>query len=104
MQNVQPLVHTYARALEAKVQAAYFWMQPDAMPLVAVEVGRKYFKVLVDHRHQRSVHAFVDRVTGDVFKPEGWAKPAKGARFNLVTGLQDILAKVDPYGSYLYLR
>jgi hypothetical protein len=44
----------------------------------------------------------VDRVTGDVLKAAGWAAPAKGARFNLVTGMNELLAVVDPYGSYLY--
>jgi hypothetical protein len=44
----------------------------------------------------------VDRVTGDVLKAAGWSAPAKGVRFNLVTGMNELLAVVDPYGSYLY--
>ena len=66
--------------------------------------GRKYFKLIVDYGNQRCVHSFGDRTTGDVFKPEGWAKPAKGVRFNLIQSIDTLLNAVDPYGSYLYQR
>lgn len=107
--NVQILTNTYAKAVEAVIQKAYDFMEEGKRPTVSVEVGRKYFKLVTkhpDHRNhsQRSVHSFVDRVTGDVLKAAGWAAPAKGARYNLVTGMDGLLASVDPYGSYLYKR
>jgi hypothetical protein len=102
--NVQVLTSTYAKAVQSKLQEAYNFMAPDKRPTTEVEVGRKYFKIVAVHTEQRSVHAFVDRVTGDVFKPAGWAAPAKGARFNLLTGLSTLLSVVDPYGSYLYKK
>lgn len=49
----------------------------------------------------QSVHAFVERETGRVFKAAGWAAPAKGARYD---GVEAALAAADPYGSYLYAR
>ena len=102
--NVQTLTEQYAKAVEVAIQMAYDFQSPEQRPVMEVEVGRKYLKVVTNYHSQRSVHSFVDRVTGDVFKPEGWAKPAKGARFNLVTGMDGLLAVIDPYGSYLYRR
>ena len=103
MQNTQVLTNTYAQVVQDKLQAAYDFMDEDKRPVVEVEVGRKYFKlVTVNSERSRSVHSFVDRVTGDVLKAAGWSAPAKGVRFNLVTGMNELLAVVDPYGSYLY--
>jgi hypothetical protein len=105
MQNVEALTQQYAKSVEAKVQAVYDFMDEDKRPTVEVEVGRKYFKLVTVHSERsRSVHSFVDRENGDVLKAAGWAAPAKGARFNLATGMNELLAVVDPYGSYLYMR
>ncbi len=94
----------YVQRLQEKVSESYSFQSAELRPVVEVDEGRKYYKLVVNHHSQRMVHCFVDRVTGDVFKPEGWAKPAKGARYNLVTGLADLLAAVNPYGGYLYQR
>lgn len=53
-----------------------------------------------------SVHAFLDVRTGDVYKAEGWKRPAKHVRFNLLDdeSFQRMLANLDWAGSYLYLR
>lgn len=47
--------------------------------------GPKYLRVVVeeDGGNQRSVYSFVERATGDVYKPEGWKKPAKHVRSNI---------------------
>jgi hypothetical protein len=47
--------------------------------------GRRYAKIVAhdeDGRRER-VHAFVDLVTGDVLRAEGWRKPVPGARGNI---------------------
>lgn len=31
----------------------------------------------------RSVHSFINKETGDIFKPASWGTPAKGARGNI---------------------
>ena len=58
--------------------------------------------------HSTTVHAFVDRKTGDVYKPASWKAPAKHVRFNFCNK-QDLLFLTDPRcvgwaGGYLYLR
>jgi hypothetical protein len=71
------------------------------------ETGRKYHKiVMVDSRGNRSVHAFVDKKTGQVYKSASWKAPAKGVRFDLriIEQREWLLQHADWAGSYLYLR
>ena len=77
--------------------------------------GKKYIKVVreeYDERNDRwrdtTVHAFVDRETGEVYKPASWKAPAKHVRFNLSNDL-DRQNLHDPNfvgwaGGYLYMR
>lgn len=78
-----------------------------------IEEGTKFLKVIrvqgtpdAPAQYGRSVFFFVDKTTGDVFKPAGWAKLAKHARFNLLdpASLARMTATADRYGSFLYLR
>ena len=72
------------------------------------EVGRKYIKVwsyLVnsDERlYGRSCFMFVDKNTGECYKPASYKAPAKGVRY-LITQLADNPHICDAYGSFLYL-
>ena len=79
--------------------------------------GRKYLKVVREefdtfqNRNKwrdTTVHAFVDRKTGEVYKPASWKAPAKHVRFNLSNDL-DRQKLHDPNfvgwaGGYLYMR
>ena len=68
-----------------------------------IESGRKYHKIVMETNGQsRSVHAFVDKKTGEVYKPASYKAPAKGVRY-LITQLADNPHICDPYGSFLYL-
>lgn len=71
-----------------------------------IEAGRKYFKIVMVN-NQRSVHAFVDKKTGDLYKAAGWAQPAKGIRFNLISDIERLreIGKTQTgmwAGGYLY--
>ena len=72
------------------------------------EVGRKYIKVwsyLVSNGERlngNSCWMFVDKNTGEVYKPASYKAPAKGVRY-LITQLADNPHICDPYGSFLYL-
>ena len=69
--------------------------------------GRKYHKVMqcVDGQTE-SVHAFIDKKTGEVYKPASIKAPAKGVRFNLliIKEREFVLENCDWAGSYLYVR
>ena len=73
-----------------------------------MEVGRKYIKVwsyLVSNGERlngNSCWMFVDKNTGEVYKPASYKAPAKGVRY-LITQLADNPHICDPYGSFLYL-
>ena len=82
-----------------------------------MEFGRKYIKIIQqeydtfqDRNEYRdgSVHAFVDRQTGEVYKPASWKSPAKHVRFDMRL-ISDRAKLRDPEftgwaGGYLYLR
>ena len=84
-----------------------------------VQKGRKYLKIInqqyddmgpnpsYEYRNG-SVHAFIDRETGDVYKPAGWAKPAKHVRYNLLERSDRNFLfdwrNVGWAGGYLYMR
>lgn len=78
-----------------------------------VEEGGRYLKILRNYgtpeapqEHNRSVFLFVEKNTGDVFKPASFRAPAKGPRFNLLdpASLADMTARADRYGGFLYRR
>jgi hypothetical protein len=71
-----------------------------------VESGRKYHKIMMSANGSRSVHAFVDKKTGEVYKPASIKSPAKGVRFDLrlIKDREWLLENADWAGSYLYIR
>lgn len=66
--------------------------------------GQKVTRIIATLGGHDSVHSFVDNATGDLFKADGYKRPAKGIRGNLVTGLDDVIARADWSGRYLYAR
>ena len=71
------------------------------------ETGRKYHKlIMVDSGGGRSVHAFVDKQTGQVYKSASWKSPAKGVRYDLriIEQREWLLENADWAGGYLYQR
>jgi len=71
-----------------------------------IEEGRKYLKVVMDARGSKSVHAFVDKKTGEVYKAASFKSPAKGVRFDLrlIEQREWVLENCDWAGGYLYAR
>lgn len=67
--------------------------------------GRKFTRVVMTTEHgDRSVHAFFDQQTGDVYKSAGWGAPAKGVRYNLLDAesRERMFARLTFTGGYLY--
>ena len=69
------------------------------------ESGRKYYKIVMVN-NQRSVHAFIDKRTGEVYKPAGWQGPAKHVRYDLrlIKDREYVLENCDWAGGYLYMK
>jgi hypothetical protein len=70
------------------------------------ETGRKYHKIVMNAAGSRSVHAFVDKKTGEVYKSASWKSPAKGVRYDLrlIKDREWLLENADWSGGYLYQR
>tara|TARA_R100001509_G_scaffold127714_1_gene81099 strand:- start:79 stop:555 length:477 start_codon:yes stop_codon:yes gene_type:complete len=71
-----------------------------------IDTGRKYHKVIMNAHGNKSVHAFIDKKTGEVYKAASWKAPAKGVRFNLliINSREECFQRADWAGSYLYVR
>ena len=82
-----------------------------------IKTGRKYYKIMQhefdtfrDRNEYRegSVHAFVDKNTGEVYKPASYNSPAKHVRYDLRVINDRIKLHDSRYtgwaGGYLYMR
>ena len=82
-----------------------------------IKEGKKYYKIVQmefdtfqnrNEYREGSVHSFVDKNTGDVYKPASWRSPAKHVRFTFQKpeDIRFLLSpiNVDWAGGYLYLR
>ena len=72
-----------------------------------VETGKKYHKVIfVDGGGHRSVHCFIDKNTGEIYKSSSWKSPAKGVRYDLrlIKDREYLLENADWSGGYLYAK
>jgi hypothetical protein len=70
------------------------------------ETGRKYHKIIMNASGSRSVHCFIDKKTGQVYKSASWKAPAKGVRYDLriIEQREWLLENADWAGKYLYLK
>ena len=105
----QELVKTYTEQLVAALNKCTEKDDPRIRRTFTYSVGKRYYKIGELSRFTEtlgSAEAFVDKTTGDVYKPAGWSKPAEHVRYNLLDRLsrEECLDRADPYGSYLYLR
>jgi hypothetical protein len=69
--------------------------------------GRKYHKIFMYINGRRdSIHAFIDKKTGEVYKPASLKAPAKGVRYDLrlIKDREWLFENADWAGGYLYAR
>ena len=85
-----------------------------------VKTGKKFYKIVqmefetwekskyYGQYREGSVHAFVDKKTGQVYKPASWAAPAKHVRYDLrIIREREFLFNSNNTGwagGYLYMR
>ena len=72
-----------------------------------IESGKKYHKVImIDGGSSRSVHCFIDKNTGELYKSSSWKSPAKGVRYDLrlIADREYLLENADWSGGYLYAK
>jgi hypothetical protein len=111
----------HIQVLEARIQclidkllAHYAKQYGDAGIDFDIVKGTKYYKLIqrdikrsaLSGNTGASVHAFIDRQSGSVYKPASWKAPAKHVRYNLLDDVsyETCLHNADWAGSYLYMK
>ena len=109
----QYAIRGHQRSLEKEVNADYHQRKIDELkngilPIdYQVETGKKYHKVImVDGGNSRSVHCFIDKNTGEMYKSQSWKSPAKGVRYDLrlIKDREYVLENCDWSSGYMYAR
>jgi hypothetical protein len=105
--NVEQSIWEYITVMNRvaqKHQREQFPNHPQLCTQFSTVAGRKYIKVITQCAHgtNKSVHAFIDKATGHLYKAASRNAPAKGVRYNLLTDMHRIEQTADVYGSYLY--
>ena len=111
-QKIEKWIYYYCGALEENYKQRYPNSSHDKE--FKMQLGRRYWKILqwdFDHggvKFSESVHSFVDRNTGEVYKPASYKSPAKIVRYDLRL-IKDRANLHNPNftdwaGGYLYLR
>ena len=105
--EIQLNVRKYTLMLCEALENDFNRRHPNSDPYkFYIESGRKYHKIVMETESQsRSVHAFVDKKTGEVYKPASFKAPAKIVRFNLleINSREECFKRADWAGSYLYM-
>ena len=80
---------------------------PDGYGYELNSSGTKYHKIFMCINGRRdSIHAFIDKKTGEVYKPASLKAPAKGVRYDLrlIEDREWLLENADWAGGYLYAK
>ena len=80
---------------------------PDGYGYELDSSGRKYHKIFMCINGSRdSIHAFIDKKTGEIYKAASFRAPAKHVRYDLriIEQREWVLSNADWAGSWLYLR
>ena len=86
---------------------ALIQVAPDGYGYELDSSGRKYHKIFMCINGSRdSIHAFIDKKTGSVYKPASLKAPAKGVRYDLciIEQREWLFEIADWAGFYLYAR
>ena len=98
-------VYTWAETLVHCLEQQYKHQYPNSSDPVtfSITTGKKYLKIV---QNRGGVHAFIDKKTGQVYKPASWKSPAKHVRYDLriISQREECLSRADWAGGYLYLR
>jgi len=111
-EKVEKWTYQLCQSLEQNYQQSYPNSSSDKT--FKMELGRKYWKIVqtdIDANGKvwsGGVHAFVDRNTGQVYKPASYKSPAKHVRYDMrIINNREQLHNpnfTDWAGGYLYLR
>ena len=101
--SIPEMVLDWTKELVTRLQEDYDSKYTSDRYKFEIQTGRKYHKIVSEGS---GVHAFVDKNTGEVYKPASWKAPARHVRYDLriINQRETCFANADWAGSYLYLR
>ena len=103
--NLSESVLDWTEQLVTRLQEDYDrrYGESNANYKFEIQTGRKYHKI---YAKNQGVHAFVNKTTGEVFKPASYKAPAKHVRYDLrrIKDRERCFSNADWAGGYLYLR
>ncbi len=108
--NLEDRIYNWTEKLIECLEADYNRKHngPYSCPLTfVIAKGRKYLKIIqCEDGRETSVHAFVDKKTGEVYKPASWNKAASIVRYDLriIQSRMECYNRADWAGGYLYIR
>ena len=98
-ENVRKYAHMLCTALGQNAPQNYHYE--------LTSTGRKYHKIhmFINNRID-SIHCFIDKQTGSVYKPASTKAPAKGERYNvlIIESRERMFENCDWAGGYLYAK
>ena len=101
--SIPEMVLKWTDELVTRLQEDYDRQYTSGSYKFEIESGRKYYKIVSKNQ---GVHAFVNKTTGEVFKPASYKAPAKHVRYDLrlIKDRERCFSNADWAGGYLYLR
>ena len=102
--SIPEMVLDWTKELVTRLQADYDSKHSKSGRYTfEIQTGRKYHKIVAKNQ---CVHAFVNKTTGEVFKPASYKAPAKHVRYDLrrIKQRRECFSNADWAGGYLYLR
>ena len=101
--SIPEMVLDWTKELVTRLQEDYDTNSTSGRYTFEIQTGRKYHKINVKNG---GVHAFVNKETGEVFKPASYKSPAKHVRYDLriIKDRKRCFSNADWAGGYLYLR
>ena len=79
-------LETFRAALQAWIAGVYVRSGNETLaPSIELMSGPKYARIVRVGPGERSAFGFVDLANGDLLKAEGWKKPARGVRGNMLS-------------------
>ena len=105
-EDIVAAARAFCAEVAAVIEANYKQVCPNmvaagVMDSARIELGRRYAKILRTEilggkTHDRGAFGFIDLTNGAILKPASWAKPAAGARGNVL----DIAGRRHSYTPY----
>ena len=102
--SIPEMVLDWTKELVTRLQEDYDTNSTSGRYKFNIQTGRKYHKI--HNGETGGIHAFVDKNTGEVYKPASYKAPAKHVRYDLrsIKQRRVCFSNADWAGSYLYLK